>query len=81
MKRVVAVVAILLFSVTAFAGAGGDKVRASNPVLVDGCTTVTPGVIDRGDCEVVPAPDQSGVQVLICDAVVICPETEPGEDD
>ena len=78
MKVVILISALLAASAV---HAEGGKQRAGNPVLLDGCSTVAPGVIDKGDCETIPASDQSGVQVLICDAVVICPEADTGDDD
>lgn len=77
MKYAVLVVS-LLFSLAVLAE--GGKNRKQNPVLVGECSYVTPGVIDTSNCDEVPAPDQSGVTVLICEGLVICTDTESNDD-
>lgn len=63
---------------TLSAYAGGDKVN--NPRLVlgeDDCVYTMPSSPDN--CEEVPAPPQSGIQIYICnEATVVCvPDEDP----
>ncbi len=58
--------------------AEGDKNQTANPIFGDNCVEVTPPGIDLADCEQVPAPSQSGMDVFFCDGtrVVVCTDEE-----
>ncbi len=61
---------ILLF-VSSIAMAAGGKVRDANPIIGEGCIYQVPPGLDLQKCELIPAPNQAGVQVYACDLSVI----------
>ena len=64
-----ALLSLLLLSSVAVAA--GGKVRDANPVIGDGCVYQVPPGLDMEKCELIPAPNQAGVQVYACDLSVI----------
>ena len=54
--------------------ANGGQNQTGNPIFGDDCVSMIPPGIDPDQCEVVPAPGQSGVMVYFCsvDGVIIC---------
>jgi len=76
MKMLIAITSMIIFSSLAIGG--GDKVN--NPRLIvgeDGCVYTMPSSTDN--CDLVPAPPQSGIQVYVCaESLVICiPDEDP----
>ena len=69
---------LLLILVCSVAMAGGDKVRSANPIIGDGCVYQVPTGLDLDRCELIPAPNQAGVQVYACDleVIVFCDEDD-----
>jgi hypothetical protein len=67
---------LLLFSSIAIAA--GGKVRDANPIIGDGCVYQIPPGLDISQCELIPAPNQAGVQVYACDldVIVFCADEE-----
>ena len=69
MKKVIAVFTLLM-ATAGFVYASGGQVRFGNPVIdQDGCVLSIPEGIDIEDCQLIPAPDQSGVAVYFCDGI------------
>ena len=59
--------------------AEGGKVQDKNPVFGDDCVEMTPPGIDLDQCEEMPAPPQSGVEVFFCEGstrVIVCESEE-----
>ena len=78
--RIAAIVTICVFLGLFASGsfAAGGQNQTANPIFGDGCVEVTPPGIDTENCEEVPAPPQSGVEVFFCDGtrIIICEEEE-----
>ena len=76
----------VLFLVTlmcSVAMAEGGKVRDANPIIGEGgCIYQAPPGLDVTKCELIPAPNQAGVQVYACDltVIVLCTDTDSGDD-
>jgi hypothetical protein len=61
----------MLLFVSSIAMAAGGKVRDANPIIGEGCIYQVPPGLDLQKCELIPAPNQAGVQVYACDLSVI----------
>lgn len=62
---------LMLLFVSSIAMAAGGKVRDANPIIGEGCIYQVPHGLDLQKCELIPAPNQAGVQVYACDLSVI----------
>jgi hypothetical protein len=62
---------LMLLFVSSIAMAAGGKVRDANPIIGEGCIYQVPPGLDLQKCELIPAPNQAGVQVYACDLSVI----------
>jgi hypothetical protein len=62
---------LMLLFVSSIAIAAGGKVRDANPIIGEGCIYQVPPGLDLQKCELIPAPNQAGVQVYACDLSVI----------
>ena len=62
---------LLLLFICSIAMAEGGKVRDANPIIGEGCVYQVPPGLDITKCELIPAPNQAGVQVYACDLDVI----------
>ena len=61
--------------------AEGGKVQDQNPIFGDDCVEMTPPGIDLDQCEQMPAPPQSGVEVFFCEGatrIIVCESQEEG---
>ena len=69
---------VLVLAVMSFAVfAAGDKNRTQNPVITDdGCVYMVPEGIDDEKCSELVANEDHSLSMLLCDAVVICPEED-----
>ena len=70
---------LIMTLMSSVAMAEGGKNRDQNPIISDdGCVYQTPPGLDITKCELIPAPNQAGVQVYACDLTVIvfCPDDE-----
>jgi hypothetical protein len=72
---------LALALVAAGAYAAGGKNQTETPIFGDGCVEVTPPGIDLEECELVPAPPQSGMAVYFCSGtrVIICEAEEEAD--
>jgi len=72
----------LLLLVSSIAMAGGGKAREANPIIGDGCVYQVPPGLDLEQCELIPAPNQAGVQVYACDlSVIVFCDSDDRDDD
>lgn len=65
---------LLLMLLSSVAAASGGQMRDANPIIGDGCVYQVPPGLDLETCELIPAPNQAGVQVYACnlDVIVFC---------
>jgi hypothetical protein len=69
---------VLLMLLSSVALAEGGKARDANPIIGDGCVYQVPPGLDLETCELIPAPNQAGVQVYACnlDVIVFCDDDD-----
>lgn len=72
---------LLLMLLSSVAVAEGGKQRDANPIIGDGCVYQVPPGLDLDTCELIPAPNQAGVQVYACnlDVIVFCDDDDSAD--